>query len=41
MIKFQINYLDMIKLRVYWVALGVMRHVEVMLSSFKTTYHIM
>ena len=29
MIKFQINSSDMIKLRVYWVALGVMRHVEV------------
>jgi hypothetical protein len=37
MIKFQINSLDMIKLRVCWVALGVMRHVEVMLSSYKIT----
>jgi len=37
MIKFQANSSDMIKLRVYWVALGVMRHVEFMLSSYKTT----
>jgi hypothetical protein len=32
MIKFRINSSDMIKLHVYWVALGVMCHVEVMLS---------
>jgi hypothetical protein len=37
MIKFQINSFDMIKLRVYCVAQSLMRHVEVMLSSFKTT----
>ena len=35
--KFQINSSDMIKLRVYWVALGVMCHVEVMLYNYKTT----
>jgi len=37
MIKFQINSSDMIKLCVYWVALGVTRHVEVILSSYKIT----
>jgi hypothetical protein len=35
--KFQINSSDMIKLRVYWVALGVMCHVEVMLYSYQIT----
>jgi len=31
------NSSHMIKLRAYRVALGVMRHVEVMLSSYKIT----
>ena len=38
MIKFQINSSDMIKLRVCWVALGVMRDVEVMLCKYLVTY---
>jgi hypothetical protein len=39
MTKFRINSSDMVKLRVFWVALGVMRHVEVMVSSYKTSEH--